>query len=61
MINVAVSRAALASISGDVVALTKAQMDELLTEVEIGQKAQRVVTNMRSLLSPAASGVGASA
>lgn len=61
MINVAVSRAALAAISGDVVALTKSQVDELLTEVEVGQKAQRVVTNMQTLLSPIATVGGASA
>ena len=41
MINVALSKAALAVLPGEIVALPKAQMAELLAEVEIGQNARR--------------------
>lgn len=61
MINVAQSRAAVAAMHGDIVAMTKAQFAELLAEVEIGQNARRALTNIRSVVAIAASASGAPA
>ena len=61
MINVAKSRTALTGLKGDIVALTKAQMAELLDEVEIGQHARRSLTNIKSVVAIAASTSGAPA
>jgi len=54
MINVAVSRAALAAIPGDLVALTKAQVAELLTEAERGQIAERALATLHGAMPAAA-------
>jgi hypothetical protein len=59
MINVARTKAWLATIKGDIVAVPRAQMDELLSEVEVGQHARRSLTNIRSVVVIAASTAGA--
>jgi hypothetical protein len=48
MINVAVSRAALAAIPGDIVGLTKVQFEQLLTEAERGQIAERALALLQA-------------
>lgn len=49
MINVAHARAALDAMTGDAVVTAKAQMAEMLTEIELGQRARRALTNIRSI------------
>jgi hypothetical protein len=61
MLNVAQIRAAVAASPGDAVAMTKGQIAQLLTEIEIGQNARRALTNLRSLTAIAASASGAPA
>jgi len=59
MINVAQIRSAASASPGDIVGVSKAQLAELLTEIEIGQRARRALTNLRSLTAIAASASGA--
>jgi hypothetical protein len=61
MINVAQIRSAALASPGEVVGLSKAQLAELLAEIEIGQQARRALTNLRSLTAIAASRAGAPA
>jgi len=61
MINVAQSKAALAAMAGDVVAMPKSQMAELLAELEIGQHARRALTSLKTITAIAASSSGAPA
>lgn len=61
MINVAHVRAAAAAMPGDVVTMTKAQLAELLADLELGLQARRSLTNIKSVVAIAASTVGAPA
>jgi hypothetical protein len=59
MINVQTSRLALEAMQGDVVAMSKSQVSELLNEVEIGNKARSALVNLTSIVRVAAIGAGA--
>lgn len=61
MINVPLARAALSSAPGDQVIYSKAQMAQLLAEVELGQIARRALVNLKTVTAVAASAAGASA
>ncbi len=61
MINVQTSRLALEAMQGDVLAVSKSQMSELLNEVEIGNKARNALLNLSSLARVAAVSAGAMA
>lgn len=61
MINVAHARTAIASVPGEIVAMSKSQYAQLLTEIETGQNARRALTNLRTLVAVAASTSGAPA
>lgn len=61
MINVAHSKAALAAMPGDIIPLPRAQMAELLLEVEVGQQARRALTTLKTMIAIAASTSGAPA
>lgn len=51
MINVASIRSAARALPGDIVGIGKAQLDELLAEVEQGQRARREL-RMREAITP---------
>jgi hypothetical protein len=61
MINVAQSRAYIDATAGDLVAVPKVQLVEMLAEVEVGQHARRALKNIGSMVSiaPHVSGVPA--
>ena len=61
MINVQTSRLALEAMQGDVLAVSKSQMSELLNEVEIGNKARNALCKLSSLARVAAVSAGAMA
>lgn len=61
MINVAQARAALLAAPGDTVAFSKEQAAQLLAELEVGQKARRALSNLRTMTAVAASAAGAPA
>lgn len=50
MINVAKSRKDIAAVDGEVLAVPKTQLLQMLAEVEVGQHAQRALTNIRSMV-----------
>ncbi|WP_242140850.1 hypothetical protein [Sphingomonas sp. TREG-RG-20F-R18-01] len=50
MINVAHTKAALAALEGDTIALPKAQVAQLLDEVESGQRARRALINIKTII-----------
>lgn len=53
MIDVAHAIAAVAAIPGTVVAMPKSQIAELLAEVELGQRARRILANAAIPIVPA--------
>jgi hypothetical protein len=59
MINVAQVRAHIEATQGEVLAVPKLQLIEMLAEVELGQHARRALTNVRSLVNIAANVSGA--
>ena len=58
MINVEHSKAALNAMTGDVVAVPRIQMAELLAEVEIGNAARRALSGLKTMTTLAASASG---
>jgi hypothetical protein len=61
MINVAQFRTAVNATEGDVIALPKSQLAVLLTELEIGQNARRLLTGLKAVTAIAASTSGVAA
>lgn len=61
MINVAQTRAHIEATQGEVLAVPKLQLIELLAEVELGQAARRALTGVRSLVSISTNLAGARA
>lgn len=59
MINVAHLRAFVAASPGDRIDVSKAQMAELLADIEIGQTARRSLSHLRTETAIAASAAGA--
>ena len=56
MINVSIARAAAASTPGDTIAMPKAQYNQMLDQVALGNAARMRLTNIRSIVN---AGVGA--
>lgn len=61
MINVAQIRAHIEATQGDVLAVPKVQLVEMLAEMETGQHARRALKNIRSLVNISANVAGAAA
>ena len=53
MINVPHARAAIAAVNGDRVAYSKEQMEQLLNEVEEGQRAKKEAAQLRAAVGAA--------
>jgi hypothetical protein len=61
MINVGQVRAHIEATEGDVLAVPKLQLVEMLAEVELGQHARRALINVRTLVNIGANASGAGA
>ncbi|HEX8419457.1 MAG TPA: hypothetical protein VF638_05530 [Sphingomonas sp.] len=61
MINVPHAVAALAAVPGDHVVYSKAQAAQMWAEIEVGQRARRALTNLKTMTAVAASAAGAPA
>ena len=61
MINLSRFRSSIASVPGDTLAIPRAQLEKLLDEAELGQRARNSLITIRTMVNLAANTSGASA